>query len=55
MKDDYKIFFKYIEDESKESKDISHELFKKHFQFEEPTVLVKKNYMRQKIKGKIMT
>ena len=55
MKDDYKIFFKYIEDESKESKDISHELCKKHFQFEEPTVLVKKNYMRQKIKGKIMT
>ena len=39
IKDDYKNFFKYIEDESK---DISYELFKKHFHFEVPTVLAKK-------------
>ena len=39
IKDNYKKFFKYIENESK---DISYELFKKHFQFEVPTVLAKK-------------
>ena len=39
IKDNYKNFFKYIENESK---DISYELFKKHFQFEVPTVLAKK-------------
>ena len=41
IKDDYKNFFKYIEDESK---DISYELFKKHFKFVSPTVLTKQLY-----------
>ena len=39
IKDDYKKFFKYIEDESKS---ISYELFEKYFYFSVPTVLVKK-------------
>ena len=39
IKDDYKKFLKYIEDESK---GISYELFEKHFNFVSPTVLVKK-------------
>ena len=51
IKDDYKNFFKYIEDESKS---ISYELFIKHFCFSVPTVLVKK-YMRQNIKRKTMS
>ena len=46
-----KQIFKYIEDESK---DIKYDLFKEYFDFELPTVLAK-NYMRQKIKRKIMT
>ena len=41
IKNDYKNFFKYIEDESK---DISYELFKKHFKFVSPTVLTKQLY-----------
>ena len=41
VKDDYKIFVKYIEDESK---DISYELFEKNFYFSVPTVLVKELY-----------
>ena len=41
IKDDYKIFLKYIEDESKS---ISYELFKKYFFSSKPTVLVKKLY-----------
>ena len=41
VKDDYKIFVKYIEDESK---DISYELFEKFFYFSVPTVLVKELY-----------
>ena len=51
IKDDYKNFFKYIEDESKSS---SYELFEKYFYFSVPTVLVKKT-MRQKIKRKTMS
>ena len=45
-KDDYKFFFKYIEDESK---GVSYELFEKHFNFTSPTVLTKQLY---KIKNK---
>ena len=41
IKDDYKIFFKYIEDESK---GIKYDLFKQYFDFEVPTVLAKKLY-----------
>ena len=41
IKDDYKIFFKYIEDESK---DVNYNLFKQYFDFEVPTVLAKKLY-----------
>ena len=41
IKDDYKNFFKYIENESK---DISYELFKRHFKFVSPTVLTKELY-----------
>ena len=37
IKDDYKIFIKHIEDESK---GISYELFKKHFYFSVPSALV---------------
>ena len=46
IKDDYKNFFNYIEDESKS---ISYELFKKPFNFVSPTVLTKQLY---KIKNK---
>ena len=38
IKDDYKNFFKYIEDESK---GINYELFEKYFYFLAPTVLAK--------------
>ena len=38
MKDDYKFFLKYIEDESKS---ISYELFEKHFNFVSPTAITK--------------
>ena len=41
IKDDYKNFFKYIEDESK---DISHDGFKEYFNFEVPSALAKKLY-----------
>ena len=41
IKDDYKKSFKYIDDESN---DISYKLFKKHFNFEVPTVSAKKLY-----------
>ena len=41
IKDDYKIFFKSIEDETK---DISYELFKEYFNFEVPHALSKKLY-----------
>ena len=51
IKDDYKNFFKYIENESKS---INYELFEKHFNIVAPTVLAK-NYMRQKIKRKTMS
>ena len=43
-------FFKNIEDESKY---ISYELFKKHFNYVEPIVLAK-NYLKEKIKTKIL-
>ena len=39
IKYDYKIFFKYIEDESI---GINYDLFKEYFKFEAPTVLAKK-------------
>ena len=39
IKDDYKKFFKYVEDESKS---INYDLYKKYFYFSVPTVLVKK-------------
>ena len=39
IKDDYKKFFKYIEDESI---GINYDLFKEYFKFEAPTVLAKK-------------
>ena len=51
IKDDYKIFFKYIEDESK---DVNYNLFKQYFDFEVPTVLAKKLY-ETKDKKKKMT
>ena len=51
IKDDYKIFFKYIEDESKV---IKYDLFKQYFDFEVPTVLAKKLY-ETKDKKKKMT
>ena len=51
IKDDYKIFFKYIEDESK---GIKYDLFKQYFDFEIPTVLAKKLY-ETKDKKKKMT
>ena len=41
IKDDYKIFFKYIEDELKS---ISYKLFKKHFHFVSPTAFTKQLY-----------
>ena len=41
IKDDYKNFFKSIEDETK---DISYELFKEYFNFEVPHALPKKVY-----------
>ena len=40
-KDNYKKYFKYIEDKSI---DINYELFKKHFNFKAPAVLAKKLY-----------
>ena len=46
IKDNYKFFFKYIEDESKGT---NYELFEKHFNFTSPTVLTKQLY---KIKNK---
>ena len=51
IKVDYKNFFKYTKNESKS---ISCELFKKHFNFVATTVLAK-NYMRQKTKRKTMS
>ena len=39
IKDDYKNFFKYIEDESKS---ICYKLFEKYFYVSGPTVLIKK-------------
>ena len=39
IKDDYKNFFKYIEDESKS---ICYKLFEKYFYVSVPTVLIKK-------------
>ena len=50
IKDNYKRFFKYIEDESRS---ISYELFEKHFHFVSPTVLAKQLY-ETKIKRKMM-
>ena len=41
IKDDYKNFFKYIEDELKS---ISYKLFKKHFHFVSPTAFTKQLY-----------
>ena len=49
IKDDYKTFFKYIEDELKS---ISYKLFEKHFHFASPLLLLQNNYMSQKIKIK---
>ena len=51
IKDDYKKFFKYIEDESI---GINYDLFKEYFKLEVPTVLAK-NYTRQKIKRKTIS
>ena len=51
IKDNYKRYFKYIEDKSI---DINYELFDKNFNFKAPTVLVK-NYMIQKIKRKTIS
>ena len=45
IKDDYKIFFKYVEDESK---DISYELFQEYFNFEVSSTLEKKNNTKNK-------
>ena len=39
IKDDYKKFFKYVEDEPK---DINYELFQEYFNFEVPSTLAKK-------------
>ena len=44
-------FFKYIENESES---INFDLFKEYFNFIAPTALAK-NYLKQKIKTKIMT
>ena len=52
IKDDYKTFFKYIEDELKS---ISYKLFEKHFHFASPLLLLQNNYMSQKIKIKTMS
>ena len=41
IKDDYKKFIKYIEDESK---GINYDLFEDHFSFVAPTVLTKRLY-----------
>ena len=49
IKDDYNNFFKYIEGESKDN------LFEDYFSFSVPSAFAKKNYIRQKIKRKIMT
>ena len=49
MKDDYKKIIKYIENESE---GINYELFKKHFNFVVPSVLVKQLY---ETKNKIKT
>ena len=51
IKDDYKKFIEYTEDESK---GINYELSEKYFYSSVPTVLVK-HYMRQKIKRKTMS
>ena len=45
IKDDYKIFFKYIEDESEE---INYELFENYFKFVAPTALTKTYEMKNK-------
>ena len=51
IKDDYKKFTKYIEDESK---GINYDLFEDHFNFVAPTVLTK-NYMKNKVKRKTIS
>ena len=51
IKDDYKKFIKYIEDESR---GISYDLFKDYFNFVVPSALAKKN-IRQKMKRKTMS
>ena len=51
IKDDYKKFIKYIEDESK---GINYDLFEDHFNFVAPTVLTK-NYMKNKVKRKTIS
>ena len=52
IQNDYKKFVKYIEDESK---GIDYDLFEDYFSFSVPSALVKKNYLRQKIKRKTMS
>ena len=51
IKDDYKKFIKYIEDESR---GISYDLFKDYLNFVVPSALAKKN-IRQKMKRKTMS
>ena len=51
IKDDYKKFIKYIEDESR---GISYDLLKDYFNFVVPSALAKKN-IRQKMKRKTMS
>ena len=51
IKDDYKKFITYIEDESR---GISYDLFKDYFNFVVPSALAKKN-IRQKMKRKTMS
>ena len=52
IKNDYKKIVKYIEDESN---GIDYDLFEDYFSFSIPSALVKKNYIRQKIKRKTMS
>ena len=52
IKDDYKTFIEYIENESK---GINYDLLKDYFNFVVPSALVRKFYMRQKRKRKTMS
>ena len=52
IKDDYKTFIEYIENESK---GINYDFLKDYFNFVAPSALARKFYMRQKIKRKTMS